>query len=142
MVPEPGMSALGLEYFCFEADEFWNLNDKDLVNLAKQDLQRIGLLRPEEVADGFVYRERKAYPMYDRHFKESLERIRSYLETFDNLTVIGRNGMHKYNNQDHSMLTALLAVENFFGAGHDLWSVNTDQDYQELLVTSKQAGEA
>ena len=140
MVPDPNMSALGLEYFCFESDELWNLDDKDLIDLAKQDLERIGLLRSVEIVDGFVYRERKAYPMYDRHFKESVDRIRGYLEGFDNLAVIGRNGMHKYNNQDHSMLTALLAVENFFGARHDLWSVNTDQDYQELLVTSKEAG--
>jgi protoporphyrinogen oxidase len=139
MVPDPNMTSLGMEYFCFDSDELWNLDDKDLVEIAKQDLHSIGLLRPEEVQDGFVYREPKAYPMYDRHFHEALERIRQYLQRFENLSVIGRNGMHKYNNQDHSMLTALLAVQNLSGARHDLWSVNTDLEYQELIIPKTNA---
>lgn len=139
MVPSPDFTSLGLEYFCSETEELWNLDDKDLLGIAKQDLRTIGLVQPDEVVDGFIHRQKKAYPVYDRHFKDSLSRIQAYLARFQNLFVMGRNGMHKYNNQDHSMLTALLAVENMHGAAHDLWNVNSDLDYQELMVVSKKA---
>lgn len=131
MVPDPNRTSLGLEYYCSESDELWNSDDDGLIELGKRDLELLGLLRPEEVVDGFVYRQKKAYPIYDRNSTESIHGVRKYLERFENLAMIGRNGMHKYNNQDHSMLTAMLAVENMFGRSHDLWSINADSEYQE-----------
>ena len=136
MVPLEQKTCLGLEYFCFEGDGLWSMNDRDLIELGKAELEKTGLADASLVEDGTVVRMPKAYPVYDSTYLESLNVIRNFLSQIDNLQLIGRNGMHKYNNQDHSMLTAMLAVENILGANHDLWSVNVEQEYHEELTAS------
>ncbi len=131
MVPDPSRTCLGLEYFCFENDDLWGSSDDELVALGVRELAQIGLVRPEEVEDGTVVRMRKAYPIYDAGHRETLLAIRSFTARLGNLQLVGRNGTHRYNNQDHSMLTAMLAVENILGARHDLWKVNADAVYHE-----------
>ena len=138
MVPDPSKSCLGLEYFCFEGDGLWSSQDEKLIELGKKELAHLGLVREDEVVDGMVVRMPKAYPVYDTTYREALTTIRQFLDPFHNLQLVGRNGMHKYNNQDHSMLTAMLAVENVFGANHDLWKVNADEEYHEE-VTAREA---
>jgi len=131
MVPDPKMTCLGLEYFCFEGDGLWTAADRDLIDLGRREMALIGLIDPEKVVDGTVVRMPKAYPVYDEGFEESLDVVRSYLARFSNLQVAGRNGMHKYNNQDHSMVTAMLAVQNLCGAANDVWAVNAEDEYHE-----------
>jgi protoporphyrinogen oxidase len=131
MVPEPGHSCLGFEYFCFEGDDLWTATDAELIALATRELGALQLASPTLVREGVVIRQPKAYPIYDRRYREHLEVIRASITQIDNLQTIGRNGLHKYNNQDHSMLTGILAVENLEGARHDLWSVNSDTEYLE-----------
>jgi protoporphyrinogen oxidase len=131
MVPEPGTTCLGLEYFCFEGDGLWTMSDADLVALATRELEELKLVPPGLVRDGTVIRMPKAYPIYDADYREHLEGVRSAIDPIPNLHTVGRNGMHKYNNQDHSMLTAMMAVWNMQGASHDIWAVNTDFEYHE-----------
>ena len=131
MVPEPGTTCLGLEYFCFEGDGLWTMSDPDLVALATRELEALKLVPPGLVRDGTVIRMPKAYPIYDADYRDHLEGVRSVIDPIPNLHTVGRNGMHKYNNQDHSMLTAMFAVMNMQGASHDLWEVNTDFEYHE-----------
>lgn len=132
-----GTTCLGVEYFCFPEDEIWRMSDADAVELAKGELGRIGLLDPELVTDGVKVRVPRAYPMYDSGYREAAAEIRGYLESFTNLQTCGRNGLHRYNNQDHSMWTGILAALNLLDGGdRDLWSVNTRGEYLE------QAGES
>jgi len=131
MVPDQTKTCLGLEYFCFEGDGLWTMSNPELINLGKQELQKLGLAQESEIEDGFVVKMPKAYPVYDSGYQASLQIIRAFLKQLGNLQLVGRNGMHKYNNQDHSMLTAMLAVENILGANHDLWAVNSDEEYHE-----------
>jgi protoporphyrinogen oxidase len=131
MVPDRSKTCLGLEYFCFEHDELWAMQDTDLIALASQELATLGLLNGARVVDGVVVRVPKAYPVYDAGYQEALDKIRAFLDGFTNLQVVGRNGMHRYNNQDHSMLTAMLAVRNLEGEDHDIWNVNADDEYHE-----------
>ncbi len=131
MVPDPKKTCLGLEYFCFEGDGLWSMSDSELIDLAKRELEQLKLVDTSLVEDGSVVRMPKAYPVYDSGYRESLRIIRQYLGQVPNLQLVGRNGMHKYNNQDHSMLTAMLAVKNILGADYDLWKVNADQEYHE-----------
>ena len=131
MVPVAGKSCLGLEYFCFEGDGLWESSDAELIALATRELGELGLADPALVEDGAVVRMPKAYPIYDGVYQESLNAVRTLLDRLPNLHPVGRNGMHKYNNQDHSMLTAMMTLENMRGAGHDVWSVNTDFEYHE-----------
>lgn len=131
MVPDPGRTCLGLEYFCFKHDGMWNSSDADLVALASHELESLGLARADEVVDGTVIRMPKAYPIYDAEYRQHLDRVRQFIDPISNLHTVGRNGMHKYNNQDHSMLTAMMAIWNMQGARHDIWSVNTDFEYHE-----------
>ena len=133
MVPDPQRTCLGLEYFCFEGEGLWNMSDQDLIELGKNELEQLGLVEGSEVEDGAVVRMPKAYPVYDSTYRESLKIVRQFLDGIDNLQLVGRNGMHKYNNQDHAMFTAILAVENILGARHDIWRVNTDGEYHEEL---------
>jgi protoporphyrinogen oxidase len=128
-----GTTCLGLEYFVFEGDELWQASDEELVRLATEELVALGLVTSADVERGYVVRMPKAYPVYDEGYAEAVATIRSWLETaVPNVHPVGRNGMHKYNNQDHSMLTALLAVENILeDAGHDIWAVNVEEDYLE-----------
>jgi protoporphyrinogen oxidase len=131
MIPEPGRTCLGMEYFCFEGDGLWESSDEALVELATQELQTLGLATADLVRDGTVIRMPKAYPIYDAAYRAHVDTIRSFIDPIPNLHTVGRNGMHKYNNQDHSMLTAIMAVWNMQGASHDIWEVNTDYEYHE-----------
>ncbi len=131
MVPEPGKTCLGMEYFCFEGDGLWTSRDEDLIELAKGELGELGLADPAKVFDGCVVRMPKAYPVYDSKYSAHLADVRAHIDAIPNLHTVGRNGMHKYNNQDHSMLTAMMAVANMHGSSHDVWSVNTDYEYHE-----------
>ena len=131
MVPHPGRTCLGLEYFCFQGDGLWNSPDHDLIELAKREIGELGLVDPTKVVDGTVVRMPKAYPIYDSKYRDYLDTVRSHIDAIPNLHTVGRNGMHKYNNQDHSMLTAMMAIWNMEGASHDIWSVNTDFEYHE-----------
>jgi protoporphyrinogen oxidase len=131
MVPDPRMTCLGLEYFCFEGDGLWTMANRDLIALGTREMAQIGLIDPSKVVDGTVVRMPKAYPVYDDGFESALAIVRTYLDGFQNLQVAGRNGMHKYNNQDHSMVTAMLAVQNLCGARNDVWSVNAEEEYHE-----------
>ncbi len=133
MVPDPNKTCLGLEYFCFEGDDLWNMPDEELIELGKKELESLGLVNRNDVEDGTVVRMPKAYPVYDSTYRKSLDVVRQFLEKIDNLQLVGRNGMHKYNNQDHSMLTAMLSAENILGANHDLWAVNVEQEYHEEM---------
>ncbi|MBN1172726.1 MAG: NAD(P)/FAD-dependent oxidoreductase [Micromonosporaceae bacterium] len=128
-----GRTCLGLEYFCNEGDELWSLPDQDLIDLGIAELERLGLVAPGRTEGGYVVRMPKAYPVYDEAYQVHVQTIRQWLATeVPNVHPIGRNGMHRYNNQDHSMLTALLAVENILdAAGHDVWAINADEEYHE-----------
>jgi protoporphyrinogen oxidase len=139
MTPDPRRSCLGLEYFCFEGDELWSSSDEELVELGGREVAALGLVDRERVAGGHVVRVPKAYPVYDAEYARRVDRIRGWLESISNLQQIGRNGLHRYNNSDHSMLTALRAVENLCdGAGHDIWAVNADSVYHEREEVDEQ----
>jgi protoporphyrinogen oxidase len=143
MVPDPGKTSLGLEYFCNEGDALWCMPDAELIRLGTEELERIGLTRGAAVLDGCVFRVPKAYPVYDAHYRESLATIRAFVDDFENLQTIGRNGLHRYDNQDHAMVTGLLAVRNLTrGERHDLWNVNTDPEYHEVVGVEGRESEA
>ena len=131
MVPDPENSCLGLEYFCNEGDNLWSLPDSELLSLGGRELAQLGLVRPDAILDGTVVRVPKAYPVYDDTYQRGLTEVRRFLQTVPNLQLIGRNGMHRYNNQDHSMLTAILAARNALGCRYNLWDVNADAGYHE-----------
>jgi len=132
MVPDPEKTSLGLEYFVFKDDELWKMPDAELIELATREIVQLGLARRDEIEDGTVVRMPKAYPMYDNGWNKNVDCIRTYLQSdLQNLQLVGRNGMHKYNNQDHSMMTALFAARNIMGAKYDIWAVNTEPEYQE-----------
>ena len=137
MVPDPTRTSLGLEYFLWEKDEEWTWPDERLIELGIRECVQIGLIAPDEVEDGTVVRMKKAYPVYDQYYHESIATIRRYLETFTNLQTVGRNGLHRYNNQDHSMLTAIYAARNITGERNDIWSVNTEMEYHEEIREAK-----
>src|SRR5262245_61651704 len=135
MVPEAGQTCLGMEYFCNEGEAFWSLPDAELEALARREVVLLGFAREEEISGTAVVRQRKAYPVYDWDYKDHLARLRAYLDGIENLQMIGRNGLHKYNNQDHAMLTALFAARNVLGERLDVWAVNTENEYQEITTT-------
>jgi protoporphyrinogen oxidase len=139
MVPDLTKTSLGLEYFCTEGDPLWTMPDGELIQLAKRELQRIGLCNAGEVTDGCVVRVPKAYPIYGSDYRESLAVVREFVDGLENFRTIGRNGLHRYNNQDHAMLTGMLAVRSMvLGELHDLWNVNTEQEYHEETRAAKQ----
>ncbi len=131
MVPDPGSTSVGMEYFCNQGDDTWNMADNDLIRLAAAELASLGLADPGEVKDGCVIRQPGAYPVYDRDYRQHLGVLQGYLAGFANLQTVGRNGTHRYNNMDHSMQSGLLAAENLEGAGHDLWTVDDEDEYLE-----------
>ena len=138
MVPDPSKASVGLEYFCFQGDELWEMDDDKLVELAKRELGQLGLGDPAKVEKGYVTRVPLAYPMYDADYAERVDAIREWLETISNLQQVGRNGLHRYNNSDHSMLTAIRAVDNIVnGANHDIWAVNAESVYHEEDVADE-----
>ena len=134
MIPDDTSTCLGLEYFCNEDDDLWSMADADLIALAKREIAAIGLMAGEEAADACVVRQKKAYPVYDEAYLENVQMIRFELASrFPNLHLVGRNGMHKYNNQDHAMMTGMLTAENIMAGRtlYDAWAVNEDAEYGE-----------
>jgi protoporphyrinogen oxidase len=131
MVPDPGQTSLGLEYFVQQGDELWTASDEELLSLGAREMERIGILAAPEVVDGTVLRVPKAYPVYDTEYGAAVAEIRAYLEGFSNLQQVGRNGQHRYNNQDHSMVAGALAARNLTGEKHDVWAVNVEAEYHE-----------
>jgi protoporphyrinogen oxidase len=139
MVADPANVWLGLEYFCNQSDEIWNLSDERMVALASQELSKIGIIDATEVLDSTVLRMEKTYPAYFGTYNRFAE-IREHVDRYTNLFLVGRNGMHRYNNQDHSMLTAMMAVDDIIAGKTDktgLWEVNTEMDYHEEEGKSK-----
>ena len=135
MLADPDKASIGMEYFLNITDELWSLPDGDLVAMAAAELEKIGLASAKAVVDGTVIRQPKAYPVYDGAYKEALAIIKEWLSTLENLQTVGRNGLHRYNNQDHSMLTAMLAARNILGEKNDLWEVNLERSYHEEFQT-------
>lgn len=131
LVPDPETTCLGLEYFCTEGDSVWSMDNASLIEMGRKELQYLGLVGSSAVIDGTVVRIKKAYPVYDDSYRSGLAAIQEFLPSVPNLQLVGRNGMHRYNNQDHSMLTAMLAARNIMGAKYDLWKINVDADYHE-----------
>jgi protoporphyrinogen oxidase len=134
MVPDETKSCYGLEYFCNEGDPFWTMQDSDLIKLAEKELLQLGLAQPGDVVDGCVVRQAKAYPVYDHTYRQNVDKIRDFaLRELPGLHFVGRNGMHKYNNQDHSMMTAMLTAQNILAGAtkFDVWQVNEDAEYHE-----------
>jgi protoporphyrinogen oxidase len=143
MVPDPSLCCYGLEYFCFEGDGLWTSSDEALIHQAKIELEKIGLAKASDVLDGCVVRQPKAYPVYDDNYASNVDTVRQELATrFPTLHLVGRNGMHKYNNQDHAMMTAMLCVQNILAERpiYDLWQVNQDAEYHEAGSAGAQAG--
>jgi len=155
MVPDSSKTCLGLEYFVWASDDnpaaagttahkrpdedLWSMTDERLLDLGARELEQLGLARRSEVSGGVVVRMRRAYPIYDAEYRRAVAVIREFLETLPGLQQVGRNGQHRYNNQDHSMMTALYAARNILGEQHDLWAVNTDVDYHEEEQEKKPA---
>lgn len=131
MVPNDRQASIGMEYFCQAGDGLWSMSDDDLIKLASKELEKLGLAWASDVSDGAVIRQPKAYPVYDPDYREAVETVSNWLKTLTNFQTVGRNGLHRYNNQDHSMLTALYAVRNIEGENLDLWNVNVDRAYHE-----------
>jgi protoporphyrinogen oxidase len=142
LVPDQERSCVGMEYFCFEGDGLWESSDAELIRLATEELAALGLADARLVVDGTVIRMPKAYPIYDFTYSDCIATIRRDTDPIRNLHTVGRNGMHKYNNQDHSMLTAMMTVWNMEGANHDVWEVNTDYEYLEEQRVHPQLGSA
>jgi protoporphyrinogen oxidase len=138
MVPDPDKACVGLEYFCFEGDDLWTMSDDALVELASRELEQLRLSPRSKVERGFAIRVPKAYPIYDADYAERVATIRGWLDEIENLQQVGRNGLHRYNNSDHSMLTAMRAVDNLLtGAHHDIWEVNAESVYHETDVADE-----
>jgi protoporphyrinogen oxidase len=138
MVPDPDKACVGLEYFCFAGDDLWMMADHELVALASVELERLGLASKDTVERGFAIRVPKAYPIYDGDYAARVQVVRNWLDGIENLQQVGRNGLHRYNNSDHSMLTAMRAVDNLVaGAEHDIWAVNAESVYHETDVADE-----
>jgi protoporphyrinogen oxidase len=144
MVPDAAYSSYGLEYFCFEGDGLWTTSDRELIELAKREIQQVNLAASADVVDGCVIRQPKAYPVYDDAYQQHVNTIRKALdENCPTLHLVGRNGMHKYNNQDHAMMTAMLTARNILAGErkYDVWAVNQDAEYQEAGGAGEKAAE-
>jgi protoporphyrinogen oxidase len=138
MVPDPSKACVGMEYFCFAGDDLWTMADDDLVELAAAELEELGLASRSKVERGYPMRVPKAYPIYDEDYARRVQTIRGWLDGIENLQQVGRNGLHRYNNSDHSMLTAMRAVDNLLaGAHHDIWEVNAESVYHETDVADE-----
>jgi hypothetical protein len=131
MVPDGDKSSIGMEYFCTMGDSIWLMADHDLLEMAAGELAELGLAPQGAVVDGTVIRQPMAYPVYDSHYNDNLTVIRDFLETITNLQTVGRNGMHRYNNMDHSMQTGILAAKNICGSRYNLWGINEEDSYLE-----------
>jgi protoporphyrinogen oxidase len=142
MVPFPGMTCLGMEYFCFKGDGLWESSDEQLIAQAAEELETLGVGSAADVVDGTVIRMPKAYPIYDAQYRDHVNTIRAFVDPIPNLHTIGRNGMHQYNNQDHSMLAAMMSVANMQGAAYDPWETNTGFEYHEEQHLERQPSAA
>ena len=140
MVPDAATTSLGMEYFCSADDDVWRQSDENLIAMAASEIDTLGLAPAAALVDGCVIRQARAYPVYDDTYRTQVDRIRHGLSGLANLQTVGRNGMHRYNNQDHSMLTGLLAARNVLGGRHDLWDVNTERSYYEEQQVAERAG--
>ena len=136
MVPDLNRTSVGMEYFCNVGDELWTKADQDLIAQAKRELETIGLADAADIEDGVVLRQSHAYPVYDADYQESRDIVRTYVDSLENLQSVGRNGLHRYDNQDHAMMSAIFAVKNILGETHDLWTVNTEKEYHEVVTES------
>lgn len=134
LVPDASTSSLGMEYFCTQSDALWQLPDQEIVELASTEAVGLGLVKQTEIIDATVIRQPKAYPVYDQEYRTHVGVIRHYLDRFSNLSTVGRNGLHRYNNQDHSMLSGQRAVKNRFGETNDIWTAKAEEDYLEVGI--------
>jgi protoporphyrinogen oxidase len=144
MVPDAGYCSYGLEYFCYEGDGLWTTSDHELIELAKKEIQKVNLAASADVVDGCVIRQPKAYPVYDDAYQQHVSTIRKALdENYPTVHLVGRNGMHKYNNQDHAMMTAMLTAKNILAGErkYDVWAVNQDAEYHEAGAAGEHAAE-
>lgn len=137
MLADPETSSIGMEYFCQEGDDLWSMGNDDLRRMASQELEALGLARASSVVAAAIIRQPKAYPVYDADYRENLDAVAAWLGTFENFQTVGRNGLHRYNNQDHSMLSAMYAARNVLGEDHDVWHVNVERSYHEDFETRK-----
>lgn len=136
MLPDQDTSSIGMEYFCQAGDGLWNMDEKDLTELASRELEELGLAKASSVIGSAIIRQPKAYPVYDEEYQDALQVIRTWMETLENFQTVGRNGLHRYNNQDHSMLSAMLAARNILGENHNVWDVNVERSYHEEFQVS------
>ena len=144
LLEDDDTASIGMEYFCNRGDDLWESDDADLRDFAARELEYLELADAASVTGSFVIRQPKAYPVYDQHYQEAVDTISEWIRSLENFHTVGRNGLHRYNNQDHSMLSAFRAAENVFGAGNDVWSVNTERSYQENFMRegSARSGQA
>ena len=139
MLPNQNTASIGMEYFCQKGDGLWNMTDLELRALASEELERLGLAKAASVIDAAIIRQPKAYPVYDGEYREALDILEKWITGLDNFQTVGRNGLHRYNNQDHSMLSAMFAARNILGAKHDVWTVNVERSYHEEFTLNKPA---
>ncbi|WP_171102180.1 NAD(P)/FAD-dependent oxidoreductase [Ruegeria sp. HKCCD7255] len=135
MMADKTKASIGMEYFLNDDEEMWHTDDKELVAMAARELERVGLAPAKSVIDGAIIRQPKAYPVYDAEYMEALEVIQTWLQQLENFETAGRNGLHRYNNQDHSMLSSIYAARNMLGADYDVWNVNVERSYHEEFQT-------
>lgn len=137
MLPDQNTASIGMEYFCQKGDGLWTMSDEDLRALAAKELEKLGLAAADTVIDAAIIRQPKAYPVYDGQYREALDVIEPWLESLENFQTVGRNGLHRYNNQDHSMLSAMYAARNILGSNYDIWDVNVERSYHEEMEVEK-----
>lgn len=137
MLPDQNTASIGMEYFCQEGDGLWTMSDAELRALASKELEELGLAEASTVIDAAIIRQPKAYPVYDGEYREALEVIANWIRSLENFQTVGRNGLHRYNNQDHSMLSAMYAARNILGGKNDVWDVNVERSYHEEFVVPK-----
>jgi protoporphyrinogen oxidase len=141
MLPEEyrdSRASIGMEYFCNEDEPLWSMSDADLIALAGRELETIGLAPAGSVIDGAIIRQPKAYPVYDGEYREALDVLEDWLLSLENFQTVGRNGLHRYNNQDHSMLSAMYAARNILGEKNDVWDVNVERSYHEEFEVKRE----
>jgi len=142
MLPDQNTASIGMEYFCQKGDGLWNMSDEDLRELAGKELETLGLAKATDVIGAAIIRQPKAYPVYDGEYRAALDVLEEWLISLENFQTVGRNGLHRYNNQDHSMLSAMFAARNILGEKNDVWNVNVERSYHEEFEVKKQAGGA
>ena len=141
MLPDPDTASIGMEYFCQKGDGLWSSTDEELRELASQELEQLGLAKASHVIDAAIIRQPKAYPVYDGEYREALDVVEEWLKGLENFQTVGRNGLHRYNNQDHSMLSAMYAARNILGQNYNIWDVNIERSYHEEFELKKKADE-